>query len=119
MRRSIGDRTWLRSAVGERGKWSEERRGAPIGTKPQRNAAANFRRKLPLMRSVQRMQLVTSVWFEERNGRGREGEGADRQPVERSNPHAGHGAKGGVREGRESGRKTGADVQAHGATELK
>ena len=62
------------------------------------------------MRSVQRMQLVTSARFEQRSGRGREGEGADRQPVERSNPRAGHGDKGGFREVLESGRETGADV---------
>ena len=62
-----------------------------------RSDDANFRRKVPLMRSVQRMQLVTIAWFVERNGRGREGEGADRQPVERSNPRDGHGAEGGVR----------------------
>ena len=61
------------------------------------------------MRSVQRMQLVTSARFVKRNGRGREGEGADRQPVKRSNPRDGHGAKGGVREVLESGRETGAD----------
>ena len=29
---------WLRSAVGERGKWSGRRRGAFSGTKPERNA---------------------------------------------------------------------------------
>jgi hypothetical protein len=39
--------------------------------------------------------------------RGRRG---DRQPVKRSNPRDSHGAKGGVREVLESGRKTGADV---------
>ncbi|HTE91460.1 MAG TPA: hypothetical protein VK639_21100 [Terriglobales bacterium] len=45
-----------------------------------------------------------------RNRRGREGEGADRQPVERSNPRDGRGEKGGVREILESGDETGADV---------
>ena len=31
---------WLRSVVGERGKWSGERREASSGTQPERNAAA-------------------------------------------------------------------------------
>jgi len=35
--------------------------------------------------------LVTSARFAERNGRGREGDWADRQTVERSMPRAGHG----------------------------
>ena len=56
------------------------------------------------------MQLVTSARFAQWNRRGREGDGADRQPEEQSNPHAGHGDKGGVREVLESGRETGADV---------
>ena len=50
------------------------------------------------------MQLVTSARFVKRKGRGREGEGADRQPVERSNPRDGHGTKGGMRKFLESGR---------------
>ena len=64
------------------------------------------------MRSVQRMQLVTIARFAQWNGRGREGDGADRQPEERSNPRDGHGAKCGVREVLESERETGADVIA-------
>ena len=52
------------------------------------------------------MQLVTIARFVKRNRRGREGEGADRQPVERSNPRDGHGANGGVREALESWRET-------------
>ena len=56
------------------------------------------------------MQLVTIARFVKRNGRGREGDGADRQPEERSNPHAGHGANGVWREVLELGRETGADV---------
>ena len=56
------------------------------------------------------MQLVTIAWFVKRNGRGREVEGADRQPAERSNPRDGHGAKSGVREVLESGREMGAGV---------
>ena len=62
------------------------------------------------MRLLERMQLVTIARFVKRNGRGLEGEGADRQPVERSNPRDGHGAKGGVREVLESGREAGADA---------
>ena len=62
------------------------------------------------MRLLERMQLVTIAWFVKRNGRGREVEGADRQPAERSNPRDGHGAKGGVRELLEPRRKTGAGV---------
>ena len=38
----------------------------------------------PLMRSS-RTQIVTSTRFAQRNGRGREGERADRKPVERAN----------------------------------
>ena len=60
------------------------------------------------MRLLQWMQLVTIVRFVKRNGRGREGEGADRQTVKRNNPRDGHGANGGVREVLESGRETGA-----------
>ena len=56
------------------------------------------------------MQLVTIARFVKRNGRGREGDGADRQPVERSNPRDGRGAKVGEREVLESGRETGAGV---------
>jgi len=62
------------------------------------------------MRLFERMSLVTSARFAQRNGRGREGEGADRQPVKRNNPRDGHGAKGGVREVLESRRETGAGV---------
>ena len=62
------------------------------------------------MRLLKQVQLVTNARFVIRNGRGREGEWADRQPVERSNPRDGHGAKGGVREVLESGRETRAGV---------
>jgi len=37
------------------------------------------------------MPLVTSARFAKRNGRGREGDRADRQPVERSKARVGHG----------------------------
>ena len=37
---------------------------------------------------------MTIARFVKRNGRGREGEGADRQPVKRSNPRDGHGGEG-------------------------
>ena len=46
---------------------------------------------LPRSRPYRECQLVTSARFAERNGRGREGERADRQPVERSKPCVGHG----------------------------
>jgi hypothetical protein len=36
-------------------------------------------------------KLVTSVRFAKRNGRGREGDRADRQPVQRSKARVGHG----------------------------
>ncbi len=53
---------------------------------------------------------MTIARFVKRNGRGREGEGADRQPVKRNYPRDGPGAKGGVREVLESRRETGAGV---------
>ena len=63
------------------------------------------------MRLLQRDAARESVRFAKWNGRGREGDGADRQPEERSNSHAGHGGgKGDVREVLESGRETGAVV---------
>src|SRR6266699_3913156 len=65
-------------------------------------ARRSGRRKPQRMRLLQWMQLVTIARFVKRNGHGREGEGADRQPVERSNPRDGHGAKGGGREVLES-----------------
>ena len=40
--------------------------------------------RTPLMRSSN-FKIVTSTRFAERNGRGREGERADRKPVERAN----------------------------------
>ena len=39
---------------------------------------------VPLMR-FSRIQIVTSTRLAQRNGRGRQGEGADRKPVERAN----------------------------------
>ena len=62
---------------------------------------------------------MTSVRFAKWNGRGREGDGADLQPEERSNPHAGHGAKADGREVLDSGRCAGADVQAHGTDRVE
>ena len=38
---------WLRSAVGERGKWSEGRREAISETQPQRNVPPSSRRRKP------------------------------------------------------------------------
>lgn len=40
------------------------------------------------------MPLVTSARVAQWNGRGRDGDGADRQPVERSKPCVGHGGYG-------------------------
>ena len=53
---------------------------------------------------------MTIARFVNRNGRGREGEVADRQPVKRNYPRDGHSAKGRVREVLESGRETGPGV---------
>jgi len=76
----LGDKT-LASVCGRRaGNWSGERRGASSGTKPERNA----RRRAadgshPLLRPSP-CKLVTSVRFEKRNGRRREGDRDDGQP---------------------------------------
>ncbi len=69
-------------------------RGAGSGAKAESNAlnngaeaqrrAPSRRRKPPFMRPLERMSLVTSARFAKWNGRGREGEGADRQAVNRS-----------------------------------
>lgn len=64
----------LRSVVGQRGKWSGERRAASSGTQPECNA----RRRAtdgspPLMVAHCGYPLVTSARFEKWNGRRREG----------------------------------------------
>src|SRR5438876_4453048 len=79
-RARLGDDNTLRFAVGERGKWSGGRRGAHSNSQPERNAAASRRRKPAAFAAHARLQLVTSARFAERNGRGREGEGATGSP---------------------------------------
>jgi len=84
---------WLRSAVGERGKWSgggEERlaersRSATPAAGPQTEARRSC--------GPAPCKLVTSARFEKRNGRRREGERDDGQPVQRSKPRVGHGVR--------------------------
>jgi predicted nuclease of restriction endonuclease-like (RecB) superfamily len=76
----------LRSAVGEREKWSGDGETAS-GTKSKRNAAAGRRRK-PAAAAAISMPLVTSARIcvvERASSRGIRGDG---QPVERSKPRA-------------------------------
>ena len=84
--------TRLRSAVGERGKWSEG--GETAGTELERNAAAEPQTEARRFCGVETISFVTSAWFEERNGWGRKGYRANLQPVERSKPCVGHGVNG-------------------------
>jgi len=83
--------TRLRSAVGERGKWSGERRGAHSESQPERNAAAEPQTEAGRSCGTLQMPLVTRARFAKWNGRGREGDRADRQPVKRSNTRVGRG----------------------------
>ena len=81
---------WL--ASGESGAEGEEER---IANRSRSATPLPSRRRKPAALAAHaRLPLVTSARFAERNGRGREGEGADRQPVERSNPRDGHGGEG-------------------------
>jgi len=86
----LGDET-LASVCGRRaGQVERRRRGAPSGTKPERNA----RRRAadgshPLLRPAP-CKLVTSARFVRRIGRGREGDGADRKPVKPYESCVGH-----------------------------
>jgi hypothetical protein len=83
----------LRSAVGERGKWSgggEERlanrsRSATPAAEPQTEARRSC--------GPAPCKLVTSARFAKWNGRRREGDRDDGQPVKRSKPRVGHGVK--------------------------
>jgi len=80
---------WLRSAVGERGKWSAD--GETAGTESERNAAAEpqteARRSCGTVRMAARDERAVL-----RSGTGVVGRHTnDRQPVKRSNPRAGHG----------------------------
>ena len=71
---------WL--ASGESGAEGEEER---IANRSRSATPLPSRRRKPAAFAAHaRLPLVTSARFAERNGRGREGEGADRQPVERS-----------------------------------
>ena len=68
------------------------------GTKSERNATAEPQTEAAAYAALCGCSLVTIAGIAKRNGPGREGERADRQPVECSNPRDGHGAEGGVRE---------------------
>jgi len=78
----------LRSASGE---VERRRRGASSEAQPERNAAAEPQTEARRSCGTVRMPLVTSAHFAKRNGRGREGDRADRQPVKRSTVRVGHG----------------------------
>lgn len=82
----------LRLASGESGVEGEEER---IANRSRSATPLPSRRRKPAAFAAHaRLPLVTSARFAERNGRGRVGEGVDRQPVERSNPRDGHGGEG-------------------------
>jgi hypothetical protein len=72
----------LRSAVGEPGKWSGG--GEKCLTNRSRSAtpAAEPQTEARRVCGTASCKLVTSVRFEKRNGRRREGDRADGQPVE-------------------------------------
>ena len=57
----------------------------------ERNAAAEPQTEAGRFCGTLQIPLVTNARFAQRNGRGRWGNGADRQPVERSEACAGHG----------------------------
>ena len=82
---------WLRSVVGEREKWSGERREAPSETQPERNAAADRRRKPAAIAAHCQCPLVTSAFFAKRNRCSRRGNGTTGKPVKRSKNCVGHG----------------------------
>ena len=81
----------LRSASG---KVERRRRGASSAAQPERNAAAEPETEARRCCGTARMPLVTSARFEQRNRRGREGDGAGRKPAQRSKPCVGHGEEG-------------------------
>ena len=75
--------TLLRSVAGERGKWSGGRGVASSKSQPERNVPPPRRRRKPAAFAASgECPLVTSGRFAEWNGCGREGDRADRQPVE-------------------------------------
>lgn len=83
---------WLRSAVGERGKWSEGRREAPSETKPKRNVPPPSRRRKPAAVAAFRQMPTRDERADLRSGAGVvEGPQGDGQPVKRSKPRVGHG----------------------------
>jgi hypothetical protein len=79
----LGDDDWLRSAVGERGKWSGGRRGAHSKSQPERNAAAEPQTEARLCCGPRK---IVARAHGLRSGTGAvAGEtGPTRQPVERS-----------------------------------
>jgi len=87
--------TRLRSAVGEREKWSGD--GETAGTKAERNAAAEPQTEARRCCGQHPLLLVTSAGLRSgtASSRGRRGDG---QPVERSNPRVGHGGQTGLTE---------------------
>lgn len=77
---------WLRSVVGERGKWSGGRRGAHSALQPERNAPPPSRgRKPAAFAELWRCLLVTSARFAKWNGRRRKGDGATDSPWSEAN----------------------------------
>ena len=69
-------------------------------SQPERNVLPPSRRRKPAIPvALCGCSLVTSARFAERNGRGREGDRADRQPVKRSKPRVGHGVMSNLRGG--------------------
>ena len=83
---------WLRSVVGERGKWSGGRREAFSASQPERNVPPPSRRRKPAaIAAICQCRLVTSAVFAKQNRRGRRGNGATVKPVKRSKNCVGHG----------------------------
>jgi hypothetical protein len=82
---------WLRSVVGERDKWSGERREAFSESQPERNATAEPQTEGRRSFGPALCKLVTSARFEKRNGRRREGDRGDGQTVKRSKSRVGNG----------------------------
>ena len=67
---------WLRSVVGERGKWSGGRRGEFSASQPERNVPPPSRRRKPAaIAAICQCPLVTSAFFAKRNRRGRRAKG--------------------------------------------
>lgn len=76
----------LRSAVGERGKWSVGWREAPSESQPERNDTPPSRRRKPAApAAISPCKLVTSARFAKWSGRRREGDGAMGRPWSAAN----------------------------------